>query len=113
MRHAWDGWYMARSQGSLGSPGCFYAPNSFQAYNIRLYTTNQNKTIMKTFDRLPRNDSETDSEYYWRLIDTLAPDGLNCEADAELDEMLSYLWKNADRDEVEKMNNRPNPTIGR
>lgn len=59
----------------------------------------------KKFDRLPRNEGESDSEYYWRLIDTLAPNGTNCD-DVELDDMLSFLWKNAERDEVRIMNDR-------
>ena len=64
--------------------------------------------ITMTFDRLPRNETETDSEYYYRIIDTFGLDMEDEELQDEGYRILDHLWLHTDSEEErDKMCTRP------
>lgn len=55
--------------------------------------------ITMTFDKLPRNETETDSEYYYRILDKF---GLNQEDEdlrEEVWDMLNHIWWHTESEE--------------
>lgn len=70
--------------------------------------------ITMTFDRLPRNETETDSEYYYRIIDTFGLDMEDEELQDEVYRILDHLWLHTDSEEErDKMQTRPQPPADR
>lgn len=64
--------------------------------------------ITMKFDKLPRNETETDSEYYFRILDTFGLDHEDEQLQDEVYEILNHIWWNTEsEEEQDKICNRP------